>query len=199
MALVSARPGGPFLDGADVTGPAAPSPKTWRVLERAFRAGKAMDGFRVIEFSVLGEHMHLIVEARDRVRLARGVQGLAIRIAKALNRFWRRRIGRVFAERYFARGLVKNMEIWRALRYVLRNARKHGLWFSKDQPDPYSSGRWYLRWHQRDRIHRPLRSPPVALPHAHFLSMSCLGLSLDDLPGPRRYEEDEGFTALAVS
>jgi len=33
------------------------------------------------------------------------MQGLAIRIAKNLNRFWRRRGGSVFAERYFALAL----------------------------------------------------------------------------------------------
>ena len=42
-------------------------------------------GLRVIEYSVLGNHIHLIVEADDAASLARGMHGLAIRIAKSLN------------------------------------------------------------------------------------------------------------------
>ena len=41
---------------------------------------------RIIEFSVLGNHLHLIVEADSSVALSRGMQGLTVRIAKALNR-----------------------------------------------------------------------------------------------------------------
>ena len=40
---------------------------------------------RIIEFSVQGNHLHLIVEAENSDALSRGMQGLAIRIAKALN------------------------------------------------------------------------------------------------------------------
>ena len=42
-------------------------------------------GFRVTHFSIQGNHLHLIVEADDAVALSRGMQGLAIRIAKGLN------------------------------------------------------------------------------------------------------------------
>src|SRR5438270_11648505 len=42
-------------------------------------------GLRVIEYAVLGNHIHLIVEADSAEALARGIQGLSIRIAKALN------------------------------------------------------------------------------------------------------------------
>src|SRR3954470_4607408 len=41
-------------------------------------------GLRVIEYSVLGNHIHFIVEADSSAALSRGMQGLAIRIAKAL-------------------------------------------------------------------------------------------------------------------
>ncbi len=78
------------------------TPRTYRVLERALRAGKSKLGFRLIHYSVQRDHLHMVVETEDRRRLARAMQGLMIRIAKNLNRFWRRRSGVVFADRYFA-------------------------------------------------------------------------------------------------
>ena len=108
------------------------------------------------------------------------MQGLTIRIAKALNRFWRRRVGRVFADRYFALAVTKRRQLWRTLRYVLLNGRKHGVWNVK-KPDPYSSGRWFLPWRQSHTC-RPNRSSPVAEARSYF----CLPyLSIDDVPGPR--------------
>jgi putative transposase len=65
--------------------PGLRTPRAYRVLERAFRLGKKIDGYRLIEFSVQQDHIHLIVEAEGRARLSRGMQGLMIRIAKALN------------------------------------------------------------------------------------------------------------------
>src|SRR5262245_11614977 len=137
--------------------------RTYRVLERAFRQGKEKDGFALVQYSVQRDHLHLLVEAKDRTRLARGMQGLGIRVAKALNRYWRRRVGSVFAERYFSRALKSAKEIRRALAYVLNNARKHGTWFSDKRPDPFSSGPWYLGWFERGTDWtRPSTPPPVA-------------------------------------
>jgi REP element-mobilizing transposase RayT len=48
------------------------------------RANK--EWFRVIVWSVQTDHIHLVVEADGRVELIRGVQGLAVRCAKAVNR-----------------------------------------------------------------------------------------------------------------
>src|SRR5437016_9242869 len=46
--------------------------------------------FRVCEYSVQRNHIHLIVEADDRDSLSRGMQGLVARLAKAVNRAMRR-------------------------------------------------------------------------------------------------------------
>ena len=56
--------------------------------------------------------------------LTRGVQGLSIRLAFAVNKA-RGRHGRVLAERYHARPLKTPLEVRRALLYVLNNERKH--------------------------------------------------------------------------
>jgi len=47
--------------------------------------------FRVCEYSVQRNHIHLIVEADDTVALSRGMQGLVARIAKAVNRTMHRK------------------------------------------------------------------------------------------------------------
>jgi REP element-mobilizing transposase RayT len=59
------------------------------VARRALAAG-ATSRFRIVHFSVQTNHLHLLVEADDELALARGIQGLGIRLAKAINR----RVGR---------------------------------------------------------------------------------------------------------
>src|SRR5207249_5379538 len=81
-------------------------------------------GLRVLQFSVQRDHVHLLVEAADMRGLSRGLQGLAIRIAKAVNRVLGRR-GRVWGDRYHARALRTPREVRNALVYVLQNWRKH--------------------------------------------------------------------------
>jgi REP element-mobilizing transposase RayT len=120
------------------------------VLRGAIAAGCERSGFRLVHFSVQANHMHLLVEGTCRVSLARGLQGLAVRMARALNRLWRR-WGSVFADRYYDHILRSPSEVGNALRYVLCNARKHGGWSSRARPDPCSSSAWFDGW----REHRP--------------------------------------------
>ena len=92
-------------------------------------------GLRVIEYSVLGNHIHLIVEADDQTALTRGMQGLSIRIAKALNAMMNSR-GSVFDDHYDARLLRTPTELVRAIAYVLRNHEHH---FGTKGRDRFSS------------------------------------------------------------
>ena len=87
-------------------------------------AGATGGDFRLCHYAVLNDHLHLLVEARDRRALSRGLQGLLTRIAKALNRLWRRR-GKVLADRYHDRILKTPREVRHAIRYVLANGKKH--------------------------------------------------------------------------
>src|SRR5262245_6817783 len=114
------------------------------VLVRSFVASSEGEPFRVVEYSVQTNHLHLIVEASDERALSRAMNGLASRIARALNSLWRRS-GRVFADRYHARALETPREVRNALAYVLLNARKHGAWRAS-RPDPYSSGPSFDGW-----------------------------------------------------
>ena len=97
--------------------------------------------FRVIEYSVQDDHLHMIVEANDGAALSSGAHGLAIRLARAINRTLDRS-GRVFGDRYHTRTLRTPREVRFCLVYVLHNFRKH-------QPqamtvlDPCSSAVWF--------------------------------------------------------
>jgi hypothetical protein len=44
------------------------------------------EAFRVLHFSLQRDHVHLLVEADGSLGFRRGVQGLAVRLAKAVNR-----------------------------------------------------------------------------------------------------------------
>jgi REP element-mobilizing transposase RayT len=127
-------------------------------IQRAIAAaGKAF--FRVVDFSVQIDHVHLLVEADGTLALTRGTQGLAIRCARAINRAVHRR-GRVWRHRYHAHYLRTPREVRAARVYVLLNFRKHlragpGI-------DPRSSGRWFDGWVVAPPA--PVEPSPVARP-----------------------------------
>jgi len=102
------------------------SRRSFRVLSRAFAGGCDRHGFRLVHYSVQGNHIHLVVEAPDEVSLARGLQGLAVRIARGLNRMMGRK-GKVFADRYHSHVLRTPSEVARAVAYVLGNFLVHAL------------------------------------------------------------------------
>jgi len=116
------------------------------VIERSFRAAGERFGFRLAHYSLQTNHVHLIAEANDENALSRGMQGLLVRIARALNRLWHRR-GSIFSDRYHARQLRTPCEVRNALAYVLHNARHHGLRVLGI--DPYSSGCWFDGWSRK--------------------------------------------------
>ena len=58
----------------------------YEVIKACLRAVKGRAGFRVVEFSVMSNHLHLVVEADGQECLARGMKSLCIRMAKGLNR-----------------------------------------------------------------------------------------------------------------
>ena len=119
--------------------------REFAALRGAMKDGCQRGGCRLVHFSVLSNHLHMIVEGSSRSALSRGLQGLTIRMARALNRLWQR-FGSVFADRYHDRILGSPTEVWNALRYVLCNARKHGAWNAPTRPDPCSSGAWFDGW-----------------------------------------------------
>jgi hypothetical protein len=134
------------------------SPRVFPVVRDALAASSRAT-FRVIEFSVQADYVHLIAEADDARMLSSGIRGLAIRLALSVNRVLRRR-GRVFADRYHARALTTPGAVRNALVYVLMNFRKHGA--SGGEVDPCSSAPWFDGWRVVAKIVRLAPAPVVA-------------------------------------
>jgi REP element-mobilizing transposase RayT len=101
--------------------------------------------FRVLHFSVQWDHVHLIVEARDKLSLSEGMRSLSIRIARYVNELLMRR-GRFWADRWHGRELASPREVRNALLYVLANFRKHAKRPVAPGFDPFSSGREFDGW-----------------------------------------------------
>jgi len=120
-----------------------------RALFACLRAGRERLGCRIAHFSVQRSHVHLVVEAQGKEALSRGVQGLSIRMAKAVNRVLKRK-GRVIEDRFHARALRTPKEVRAALSYVMCNARRHGRQrgrvYDRQWMDPCGSGEWFDGW-----------------------------------------------------
>ena len=143
-------------------------------VEAAIRRGHDRGSFRLVHYSIQDDHAHLIVEAKDRKTLGRGMKSLASLFAFAVNRALGR-TGRVLADRYHLRILTCPRQVRNALAYVLLNARRHAakgiakirraglkvpLLTSTGALDRASSARWFPGW-RRDV---PVRRPPPYTP-----------------------------------
>jgi REP element-mobilizing transposase RayT len=177
--------------------PGLPTLRRFRPLEvvhASIAAANRSETFRVVHFAVLSNHMHLIIEAAGAEALARGMQGLAVRLARGLNRVLDRS-GTLFAERYHARELKSPREVRNVLRYVLLNGHHHAAqrgerraWWA----DRYSSGAWFDGWRRPLRPAEPWQrelvamTPPTAPATVWLLTTGWRRwgpLSFDDLPG----------------
>jgi len=112
--------------------------RSFRAIKEVLRKGKERFGLRIIHFTVQGNHLHLLVEAEDALALTRGMKGLTVRIARALNKTHAMR-GQVFPDRFHCRALKSPREVAYAMRYILGNHMKHGLAKWNDTTDPCSS------------------------------------------------------------
>jgi putative transposase len=135
--------------------PSLRAPRLFRSLREALSAS-SKDSFRLLQFSVQGDHLHLIVEADDRASLTSGLRGLAIRTARAFNKAAARR-GSLWSDRYHAHPLTSPRETRRALVYVLFNFKKHRP-ADRAPIDPCSSAPWF------DGFRTPLRRPAAPAP-----------------------------------
>jgi REP element-mobilizing transposase RayT len=126
------------------------SRRCFQVIETSLAEARERFGLRVIEFTVLGNHLHLVVEADSDQALSRGMQGLNIRIAKALNRLMERK-GHVFADHYHSRLLRSPTELVNAIAYVLGNATHH---YGESGQDRFSS-RAYQSLHRQKILSHP--------------------------------------------
>ncbi len=166
-------------------------------LVRTTLAASHTETFLILEFNVLSNHIHLLIEADDQTALTQGMRALNVRLARRLNRHFTRR-GPVLAERYHARRLATPREVRNVLRYVLLNARHHaaqrGQRLARGWLDPASSAAWFDGWShpehadrsaywivQLQRIPRPTRAPRTWLCAIGWRRHGLL--AIDDIPG----------------
>lgn len=82
----------------------------YRSVRRALAVSLARTDFRVVRWAARHDRLELVVEADDRLALARGMQGFQVSAAKSLNRLAGRR-GTVFRDRYRMRILKTRLEV----------------------------------------------------------------------------------------
>ena len=170
-------------------------------MREAFRKGKVKDGFRICQFSIQRDHMHLVSEADSNRDLARGVQGWEIRVARRINRLLGRK-GKVFADRFHAVLVRSPKQLRSTLCYVMNNGHRHD---EQQEPrwggvDPFSSA-WHFAGWSHDRWRRglspPTGEPPVAPAESWLLKegwMKWGRIGVGEVPraaGPRAITREE--------
>lgn len=149
------------------------SKRAFNRIGHALRRARGRFGVRVVHFSVQRDHIHLIVEGPDARALAKAMQGLTVRIARALNRA-AERSGTVFADRYHERVLRSPKQTRHAIAYVLGNAKKHGIGITAPSGwvDAMSSAPFFDGWKRRVHWHAERWTegdPPTSAPESFFL------------------------------
>jgi hypothetical protein len=151
-------------------------------LERSWREACERRRFRLVHYSIQGDHVHLIVEASSTRDLACGMKSIGARFARAVNRVFQR-AGGVLSDRCHVHVLKTPREVRNAVAYVLLNARRHlakagGVLPRIARVDPASSGRWFAGWRTGAP---PSHDPPaVAAPHTWLLSVGWRRAGLID-------------------
>jgi REP element-mobilizing transposase RayT len=135
-------------------------PRLFAAIRVALLVAARREDFRIVHFSIQGNHLHLIVEAASREALWKGMKGFQVSAARRINaelsrRTGERRTGTVFADRYHVLPITSVTHVRNAIRYVLCNWRHHntrgerleGLFDGK--LDPYSSAVFFPGWRER--------------------------------------------------
>lgn len=161
---------------------------------------KRPTAFRICEFSVQSNHLHLLVEATDARALSQGMRSLGARLAYHINRLLFRR-GQLIAARFHSRDLETPRAVRNALIYIFGNFRKHSKFKNSTTGallDVYSSAPYFRSFRSlvgivpRDRIPNlipralaPPSEPPVCTAQTSLLSESWISLgyiSMNDAP-----------------
>lgn len=120
--------------------------------------------FQLVHFKIEGNHLHLVVEARSGSGMSRGMAGLEIRVARAVNGALGRK-GKLFPDRYHRRDLATPTEVRNVLSYVLNNARKHVRHIGRvAYADVTSSGESFDGWSEPVTMFRSLGDDPESWP-----------------------------------
>jgi REP element-mobilizing transposase RayT len=130
----------------------------YRAMRDATITAALREQIRIVHISIQRTHVHMLVEAENKVALARGMQGFQISAARNINTALavgsRRRRGSVFADRYHLEVITSPTRAHHAIRYIVNNWRKHkedrhGL-ASTWLVDPFSTGILFPDWKERE-------------------------------------------------
>jgi REP element-mobilizing transposase RayT len=144
-----------------------------REFRQSLRVACERGDFRVLHYSIQRDHAHFLVEAESRETLARGMKSIGARLARAVNRTFRR-VGAVLDGRYHLRLLRTPREVRSALAYVLLNARKH--WCQRfgfappERLDDASSARWFDGWSTLSPVRETIEDVPEVSPARTWLA-----------------------------
>jgi putative transposase len=97
----------------------------------------------VIHFSLISNHIHMLVEARDKKALEQGMRSLVSRMGKLVASYSNRK-GPVFKGRYHLEVIKSPTRMKRSLNYVLLNQAKHSKML--EHMDPFSSAKYFPDW-----------------------------------------------------
>jgi REP element-mobilizing transposase RayT len=137
---------------------------TIAVAMRELHNDEVKGAFRIVHMSIQRTHIHLLVEADNKLALSRGMQSFMISAAKHINREYsvkmkldQRRRGSVFRDRYHQEIIETPRQARHALSYVLNNWRKHqedrraGTETAGEpwKVDPYSTAWHFMGWKER--------------------------------------------------
>ena len=126
--------------------PSFRTPNLYAAFEKAIRTTRRPD-FRIVEFSVQDNHLHLVIEADDERARARGMKSFTVRANRLFNAALGRGRGPVWDGRYHVRELRSAREVRNALVYCLNNYKKHyGVSRGVMRIDGCSSARWFTGW-----------------------------------------------------
>ena len=98
--------------------------RPFKVLKRAIERSAKRFETRIIHFSVLSNHVHLIVESKSTEWLSSAMKGLCGSSAKRLNKLMGRK-GQVIEDRHFTKIIRTRRAAAKVMRYVRENYRKH--------------------------------------------------------------------------
>ncbi len=186
----------------------------YRAIREAVVTMLPHDDCRIVQLSIQRTHVHLLVETDSSRALSRGMQAFQISAAKHINAavsgagsWWerrrmasppKRRKGRVFTDRYFARLITSPLQARRELAYVLNNWRKHGEdhravargW----RIDPFSTGWAFVGWSELEHEQWAWSKPPLYEPIPVHAARSWLmrvgwkrygGIGMREVPSAR--------------
>ncbi len=142
--------------------------ETYRSVRRVLPHFLGREDFSVVHVSIQHNHLHFLVEARDRRALTHGMQSLNIRLARSINAGLHGRTGKVFPYRYHATQIRTTSHARNALAHVLNNWRRHREDYLNGRErdalvDPYSSALAFDGWTGRGRFAAPRRYEPLGV------------------------------------